>query len=119
MSHKQSERAKWSNRAGRVLDLTSYYWESRGGAETEEELDEYLRVMEEEYDPFKEAVQEADSYDDLSPEVKLLFDQVEKAQADYEAFLERDTGGMGRFHDDQRASPGPASQPPPAAPPGP
>ncbi len=58
--------------------------------------------MDNEFIPFKRAVQAANTYDDLSDDIKVIFDRAEaeaiRAREEYERAIQADGGGYGRFH---------------------
>lgn len=89
---------EFDRRAGKVL--ASPYWDMT--VETEEEYKAYLKSRDNELRPLKEAIQSADTYDDLSDEMKAIFNRAEAValvdEKAYEEFVQNDTGGYGRFH---------------------
>jgi len=89
---------EWSRHAGMVL--ASPYWDKKG--DTDKDYDERMRQREEELWPLKDAIAATDSYDDLSPEMKAIFDRAEAALIAeikrQEEFAQNDVEGYGRFH---------------------
>lgn len=102
---------QFSKRAGIVLQ--SPYWDKE--VTTEEQFNQRMKLLDNEYFPLKDAVQAADSYDDLSNEMKAIWDRAEIAAAtaakEYQHFIQNDTGGYGRFLGDSILPPQPETIP--------
>ena len=74
--------------------LGSPYWDIKDSKERMKRLDEFYSL--------RDAIREVDTYDELSPDMKKLFDragaEADKANKEHEEFVQNDWEGYGRFH---------------------